>query len=317
MKTTRIVLTAVALSLFAFMGTALAQITCVQSSSLFTARDTGITETVGDLIMLCTTPIPAGTFLSLQYTAAITNEPPCPEIEGLICDQQERGIQMYFGKRVARPILRFRGVRLDATSVEPGRTIIEATLEFDTSANGVSPLRIPVAILQPGLEITAGPPLMFVQSQGGAGEFCIQVTKGFPSAFTTRQQETSLSNTPPADNGTQIRVVFGGVPRGVRITSPSEVRRAAFILERISQAVREGPGDLDFLYETVGSDLGQGGAADMCFTVEAEANQYEDGAGIATVQAQLYPEPGPIVSFLHPLQNDPPDEAIRILRRKD
>lgn len=258
-------------------------------------RGEGATEVVGEVVLLATGAgtIPAGSTIAISYGGTITSGRAAEGIPAgsvtcfpaAVCPDAllSSGNQLTLSYTTARTLaanntITISGVRVDVASLGPGVISVSATLSGGSSAPGSNPVTfvqtlVPVAsVVSPSLTVVAPATAAGTPSQGvflitcnigsAAGNvFHIAVTETFAAALTTVAQESTFSATPPASNGTQIRVRFIGVPAGLEITALAPAAPAApgLLTVELSKAFPVGitstGEDIAFTYTVTASNL--------------------------------------------------------------
>jgi hypothetical protein len=248
-----IMLAVAAAQLFILATVAFAQSRFVVSSSPLQQRQTGITETAGDLLLTSSDSSPsptilAGTNLTITFipaSATISND---PVVNGtnliietppaftpmavpgatLAVGALSNSLVISFSTTVPVPLgtrLRIRAVRINDQSsgiTFPGQ--IQAQLNvtppdvmrFD-NVNIVN-----VSTPLPTISVSFPQPIgTLLQCLGQTITRRVVLSEQFSAVFTSITQETNLSNTPPPTNPTRIEVILNNVLGGLTVAPPA------------------------------------------------------------------------------------------------
>lgn len=320
-----------AIFLVGLAGTAMAQSPrFIVSSTPFQERATGVTETAGDVVLTVSFAgtIAAGTNLTISmipFTAAITNTPTV-DGDNLQCNGSPCGnVNLSVGVLPNSLVISFTANR----PVALGDQIRIGSIRINDQASGVvfpdqvrAQLTVtPAGALQfdnisivsvstplPTLAATFQTIPNLLQCLAQTVQRTILVTEQFPAVFTSLAQETSLSDTPPPTNSSQLEIKLTTVPGGLTTDVPASVplvangvvSSAALVFNPTASTPPDGGSgtrytnattrDITLIYDVTGTpDLGQIESAlfTLAFTTTGAINTQQ--LGCVGAQVRLVP----------------------------
>lgn len=245
-------LAALAVQLLGLASVAFAQARFVVSGNSPQVRQTGATETAGEVVLMSSDPspmptIPAGTNLTVTIIPASTMITNDPVINGtnliietppdytpmavpgatLAVGALSNSVVVSFNATVPVPRgthLRVRQIRVNVQAsgiTFPGRTQVQLNvsppdaIRFDTGQTVIVNTPLPtISVSFPESLAT------LFQCLRGAAVRRVVLTEQFAAVFTSLAQEATFSNTPPPTNPTRVEVQLRNVPGGLTVEPP-------------------------------------------------------------------------------------------------